>query len=266
MRNRSRALLLALLVSACARQFTTGGKTSYTPKWHVGDWWVIKTWEPATSGLADDSNRSYRRYDVAGVEKIGRQDCYVLRAASPDRGGGSSGPDVVWYVRTDNWLVVRQILFSGPYGSVAPDTVESHLGLVGPLFGGEQCLPRFPLKPEGLDTMFKPRRLEDYSAWSREISSVAEPASVKRLLEEGDTAGGRVVRPTGVVFEVRTEAGGELGLRAQPPGRRIIQSRQLWSHNQPWRVYGELAHYDAANPVWRVVERSWLVAVGHTKK
>ncbi len=264
---RGRGILLSvLLVAACARQFTAGGHTSFTPRWRVGDWWVVKIWEPATSVLADDSNRSYRRYDVAGVEKIGRQDCYVLRAASPDRGGGSSGTDVVWYVRTDNWIVVRQVLFSGPGSDVTPDTQESPQGLVGPLFGGEQCLPRFPLKPERLDTMFKPRRLEDYSAWSREISSVAEPASVKRLLDEGDTAGGRVVRPTGVVFEVRTEAGGELGLRAEPPERRIVHSLQYWSRGQPWRVYGEIADYDAANPVWRVVERSWLVAVGHSKK
>jgi hypothetical protein len=114
--------------------------------------------------------------------------------------------------------------------------------------------------------MFKPRKLDDYSAWLREMTSIADPASVKRLLNEGDTTGGRVVRPSGVVCQVRTEAGGNLGLRAQPPERRIVQSLQLWSDDLPWRVYGELVQYDGRNPIWRVVERNWLVASGHKKK
>jgi hypothetical protein len=114
--------------------------------------------------------------------------------------------------------------------------------------------------------MFKPRKLDDYSAWLREMTSIADPALVKRLLSEGNTAGGRVVRPNRTVYQVRTEAGGNLGLGSQPPERRIVQSLQLWSEGQPWRVYGELTQFDDRNPIWRVVERSWLIAVGHKRK
>ena len=227
---------------------------------------MVKTWEPATSGLAGDSGWNYKRYDVAGVEKVGKQDCFVLQTGRHGRSGGPSRAEVVWYVRKDNWLVVRQVLFSGSHKSVAPDTEDCPLGLVGPIFGVEPGLPRFPLKPESLDTMFKPRKLDDYSAWLREMSSIADPASVKRLLDAGDITGGRVLRPSGVVYQVRTEAGGNLGLGPQPPERRIVQSLQLWSDDLPWRVYGELVQYDGSNPIWRVAERSWLIAVGHKKR
>ncbi|MBM3330467.1 hypothetical protein FJY68_01290 [candidate division WOR-3 bacterium] len=262
----TRVALTALAVAACARQFTAGGKMNFAPRWRVGDWWVVKTWEPARVDPAVDSGCSYKRYCVAGVETVEQQDCYVLRAEAQDRRNGTSRDDFVWYVRTDNWLVVRQVLFSGPRDNVAPETVVSASGLVGALFGGEQCLPRFPLKPEEVDTMFQPRKLEDYAAWQREISGVADAASVQRLLDEGDTVGGRVVRPRGIVYQVRTESGGEIGLRAQPAERRIVQSLQFWSRSRPWRVYGELLQHDADNPVWGVVERSWLVASGHKKK
>jgi len=104
-RSWSRALLLALVVGACARQFTSVGKTGYTPRWRVGDWWMVKTWEPATSGLADDSSWSYRRHDVAGVEKVGNQDCYVLHTGRQGCNGATLSSDVVWYVRKDNWLI-----------------------------------------------------------------------------------------------------------------------------------------------------------------
>jgi hypothetical protein len=263
MRSWSCAVLLVLAVVACA---PSARLSRYTPRWRVGDWWTVKTWAPATSGLADDSGWSYKRYDIAGVEKVGNQDCYVLRAGRQGRGGGPSKSDFVWYVRTDNWLVVRQVLFSRSFSSVTPDTEDYPLGLIGPLFGGEPGLPRFPLKPESLDTVFKPRKLDDYSAWLREMTSIADPASVRRLLDEGDTTGGRVVRPTRRVFQVQTEAGGNLRLGPQPPERRIVQNLQLWSEGQPWRIYGELAQYDARNPTWRVVERNWLTARGHESK
>lgn len=259
----TRVVLAALVVVACAPSVKL---SRYTPRWRVGDWWMVKTWEPATSGLAGDSGWNCKRYDVAGVEKVGKQDCYVLQTERQDRSGGPARAEVVWYVRKDNWLVVRQVLFSGPYNNVTPDTEDFPLGLVGPLFGKEQGLPRFPLKSENPDTTFTPRKLDDYSAWLREMSSIADPASVKRLLAEGDTTGRRVVRPTGAVYQLRTEAGGHLGLGSQPPERRIVRSLQLWSEGQPWRVYGELVHYDGSNPIWRVAERSWLIASGHKKK
>ena len=255
--------LTALVFAACAPSVRL---SRYTPQWRVGDWWMVKTWEPSTSGLAGGREWNYTRYHVTGVEKVEKQDCYVLQTERPDRSGGPSRPDIVWYVRKDNWLVVRQVLFSGPYTNVTPDTVDYPLGLVGPIFGVEPGLPRFPLKPEHPDTVFVPRKLDDYSAWLREISNIADPASVKRLLDEGDTTGGRVVRPTGAVYQVRTEAGGNLGLGPQPPERRIVQSLQLWSHDQPWRVYGELIRSTVRILPRRIVERSWLIAVGHKKK
>jgi hypothetical protein len=107
---------------------------------------------------------------------------------------------------------------------------------------------------------------DDCAADLREISRSADSALVKRLLDEGDTTGGRVVRPTGEVFAVRSEMGGNLGLGPLPgPGEsRITQSFQLWCKDQPWRLFEELVLYRGEKRVRSVVEWSWLISSGHS--
>ena len=44
----TRVILTALAVSAC---LPSVGSAQYAPTWHVGDWWVIKTFEQSDVGF-----------------------------------------------------------------------------------------------------------------------------------------------------------------------------------------------------------------------
>jgi len=246
-----RAVLTALAVAVCLPSI---GSAQYTPTWHVGDWWVIRIWEPSTSGKWV---WHHKRYSIVGVEKVGKRDCFVLETRYQGPKGQLARTKNVFYVRTDDWLVVRRVTTRTFNDTLCPPaTYDCPLGLFGPVQGGEPRLPRFPLRLGVQDTTFKLQRRDDGFAELREISSLADSALVKRLLAEGDTAGERVVRPTSVVYQVRNEVGGDL----ETDNRRIVQSLQLWSDDQPWRLYEELVQYDGPKPVRRVIERSWLVA------
>jgi len=169
----------------------------------------------------------------------------------------------VLYVRMNDWLVVRQEIGHTYNDTVCPHWVRNApLGLFGPFQWGEPRLPRFPLRLGDPDTTFKLMKRDDGLAELREISRSADSATVKRLLDDGDSVGRHVVRPTGVVYQVRNELGGDLGT----DNSRIVQSLQFWSNDQPWRVYEELVQYDGSKPTRRVVERSWLIASGHKER
>jgi hypothetical protein len=260
-RSRSSAVLLALAVVALAPAL---GVAQYAPQWRVGDWWVVKTSEPSNSGFGGGWEWNYTRYDVVGIEKVGKRDCYVLETRDQGPRGTLSKTKNVLYVRTDNWLVVRQVVTTTFHDTLLPPVITDYpLGLFGPFRAGEPRLPRFPLQPgNNTDTVFRFQRRDDFSAWLREISEVADSALVKRLLDEGDTTGGRVVHPTGAVYEVRSELGGNLGPGPLPGEREILQSIQLWSDDLPWRLYEAVVDYRGPKHVGRVQERSWLVAVG----
>lgn len=261
-RSRSSAVLFALAVAALAPTLLVA---QYAPKWQVGDWWVVKTWQQSMSGLGRGWEWKYSRYDVVGIEKVGGQDCYVLQVREQGRKGTLSKARNVLYVRTDSWLVVRQALTTGRYSDSLPTPVtrDYPLGLFGPFLAGEPRLPRFPLLPVNPDTLFRLQKRDDFSADLREISRVADPELARRLLAEGDTAGGRAIRPTGKVYEVRSELAGNLVLDSLPGQREIVQSLQLWCDNQPWRLFEELVDYSGVKHTRRVEERSWLITVGH---
>jgi hypothetical protein len=205
---------------------------------------------------------------VAAIEKVGQDDCYVIeiRGSSRPSIGRDGAASIVLHVRTDNWLVVRT-QHARQYGgkSVLPDIREYPRGLFGP-FMAEPRLPRFPLLPMNQDTIFKRERRDDCYADLREISRPADPALVERLLAEGDTGDVRVVRPFGVVYQLRNELGGDLIPGLQPGEREIMQSLQLWSDDLPWRLYEAVVDYRGPKHVGRVQERSWLVAVGRREK
>jgi hypothetical protein len=265
-RDKSSAVLLALVVIALLPALVVA---QYAPKWHAGDWWIVKTWWEHQSSLRGIVwEWRYMRYDVAGIEKVGQNDCYVVELRGdrqPNiRRDGTAG--AFFYVRTNNWRAIRTreaVYSSGK--RVQWDVRNYPLGLFGP-FVAEPRLPRFPLQLTGRDTVFGRERRDEFYADLREISRPADSALVERLLAEGDTAGGQVVRPKGAVYEVRSELGGDL-IPGSPTGDRdIVQSLQLWCDDLPWRLFEELVGYSGPNGTRSVTERSWLVAVGQSEK
>jgi len=254
-RSRSSTVLLALAVVALAPSL---GVAQYAPKWRVGDWWVTKTWGKSGNAMPPFRVWRYHRYDVVGIKRVGKRDCFVLetRLTGPKGEPATRTKDVL-YVHVDDWLVVRQEIGHTYNDTVCPPWIRNApLGLFGPFGTGEPHLPRFPLRLGDPDTTFKLKKRDDGFADLREISRIADSSSVKRLLNDGDSAGARVVRPTGVVYQVRNEGGGDL----ETDNRRVVQSLQLWSDDQPWRVYEELVQYDGPKLVRRVIERTWLIA------
>jgi hypothetical protein len=257
-----RVVLTALAVAvsvpaACLAQ--------YTPQWHVGDWWVTKTWERSMSGRRV---WHYMRYDIVGVEKVDDRDCFVLETRHQSRPDGAlARTKQALYVRRDDWLVVRKVS-TRMYNDklLPPDTLNCPLGLFGPFHGGEPRLPRFPLQPGRSDTAFRLQKRNDCSAYLREISSIADSALVMRLFDAGDSTGPRVMRPTGVVFQARSELGGNLEPGPLPGQKRIVQSLQFWSEDQPWRMYEELVQYDGPKLTRYVEQQAWLIASGHTRR
>jgi hypothetical protein len=258
-KGRSSAVLLALAVTVLVPSL---GLAQYAPKWHVGDWWVTKRLGESPSGWPG-WEWTYTRYDVVRVAKVGRRDCFVLQTATSGPNGELGRDTRLYYVRVDDWLVVRMDIARFDDGKPCPPGIRvAPLGLYGPGFSGEPALPRFPLRLDDPDTTFKLKQRDDCSAELRELSSRADTELVKRLIAGGDSAGGRVVRPTGPVYQVRNEGGGDLGT----DNSLIVQSLQFWSDDLPWRAYEELVHYTGPKPVRRVVARTWLTAVGHGKK
>ena len=265
MRGKSSAVLLALAVAALVPSL---GLAQYAPKWHVGDWWVTKTLRELLTGAGKEWLTDYMRYEILGVEKVGNRDCFVLEARPQSRPDGApSKIREVYYVRRDDWLVVRRKWTLTFNDTLLPERTEDcPLGLFGPAPALEPRLPRFPLRLGDPDTTFKHKRRHRGSVELREISTLADPAAVKRLLDEGDTGNVRVVRPTGAVCQVRMEAGGNLAPGPCADDPRITQSLQLWCEGQPWRLYEQYAQYIGMRRAWFVNERSWLIAVGHSGK
>ena len=264
-RSRSSAVLLALAIAALAPSF---GVAQYTPKWHVGDWWLTKTLAVPPEGGGPVWR--YKRYDVVRIGKVGKRDCYVLQTVSSGPKAKKGLDTVLYYVRVDDWLVVREdvarFYSDKPRGMAI---MPAPLGLFGP-HPGELALPRFPLRLDDPDTTFKLTMRERGPAELREISSTADPATVKRLLDVGDSATVKglfgwvdstripALRPAGIVYQVRNELGGDLGT----DNELIIQSLQFWCDDLPWRVYEEHVQYTGPNLVRRVERRTWLIACG----
>jgi hypothetical protein len=258
----TRVILTALGVATC---LPSVGSSQYAPKWRVGDWWVVKTW--VLSSEYGISKWNYARYHVAGAKRVGNRACYVLETYPLRPDSVSPKSKDMFYVRTDDWLVVRRTATNMQDGRLhPPQTTNYPLGQTGPFRGGLH-LPRFPLQLGNPDTTFRLARFEGFSAWLRELNDVADSSVVNRLLSECESDGGRSLRPAGKVYRVSNEADRRLepdeeyGNQAQ-----MIQSLQLWSEDLPWRVYEELVQYDGPSRFRTVLARSWLIAVGHKGK
>jgi hypothetical protein len=268
-KSRSRALLLALVVIAFAPPF---GVAQYTPKWRVGDRWVTRTFEDSPTGWG--RTWRYTRYDVLRMAKVGGHSCFLLITRTADRYGDGGNDTVFSFVRADSWLVVREEVTLGRRPHAVRNAPHGRFGLDEM---GSLRIPEFPLRLGDADTSFKLLKSDDDGfAELREITSLADPATVKQLLDDGDTvsvtgcfaelkdysARVRALWPTGAVYQVRKEIGGDLGT----DNSRIGQSLQFWSNDQPWRVYEERVLLDGLKPVRRVYSRTWLIASGHVQK
>jgi hypothetical protein len=253
--------MLALAVLALAPSL---GTAQYAPKWHVGDWWQTKTW--SKSAASGKWVWSLTRYDMLDIRKVGGRDCFVVESRQQAPDGRVADAYVASYVRSGDWLVVRQVIAYMGHDSLCSYTLERPRGLFGPCQAGEPRLPRFPLRLASQDTAFHLVIRDDCVAHLREISQVADPALVERLLADGDNDNGTAVRPTGVVYQVRNEVGGNLQSGLPPRERQIDQSLQLWCTDRPWRLYEELVNYNGPNLTPDVLEKTWLVASGHAQK
>ncbi len=265
MRGKSSAVLLALAVAALVPSL---GLAQYAPKWHVGDWWVTKKLSQTLTDFGKEWLTEYSRYEILGVEKVGDRDCFVLEVRPQSRPDGApSKIREVYYVRRDDWLVVRRKLTLTFGDSLLPERTEDcPMGLFGPGYSLEPRLPRFPLRLDDPDTTFKLKRRHHGALKMREISTLADRGAVKRFLDEGDGANVRVVRPTGPVYEVRVEDGGNLAPGPLAEHQQIVQSLQLWCEDLPWRLYEGNVTYVGPRRAKCVNERSWLIAVGHSGK
>jgi len=291
----TRAILTALAIAACAHPdapvrraanapVAPEARPLYSPKWQVGDWWVVKTLRLSETGWSRwEWERT--RCDVARLDNVGGHDCLVLEVRYQGPGGTAHDPPVLFYVMADSWLVIRHEYTCAALGTVRRIVEDSPSGLAGPE-PSEPRLPHFPLRLSNVDTTFSLKDLDRGSAYLREVSSIADSVLVRCLLDDGDTAelfkstmgdgAGRVMRPTSIVYQVRNESGGNLGSdelggegwNRYPSGeRRVEQSLQFWSEDLPWRAYEQLVQYNGPKPGKPyVVERSWLVAVGHKGK
>jgi hypothetical protein len=253
-----RVVLTALAVAvsvpaACLAQ--------YTPQWHVGDWWVVKVRYPSMTGHG--WQWQHERYDVLKIEKVDGKDCFVLRrgdAASPD-----SGDRKLFYVRDDNYSVVRRVAYYRQAGRlVGPVSSDFPTGTLGPR--SSMLLPAFPLNvTTGSDTAFRLRISGTEVVNSRQSVGIADSILVNHCLAALDSSGSHAVDTRGrAVFSILTEEGAP----QEPSGLDVpcTYGLQLWSEGYPWRLYEEHGSYARGSGVRLPAESSWLVACGSAER
>lgn len=252
MRSRSSAVLLALAVVALAPSL---GMAQYTPKWHVGDWWIVKEWVPDLHG-GSGWHWQHWRYDVLRTEEVDRKDCFVLQWG--DTLSPGSGPRMLYYVRTDSLRIIRRAIYYRRAGKlVGPKTLNYPQGMYGPN-PGEPQLPLFPL-----DIMAT--RDSTFVRHFRQFTSLADSVSSRRYREDPDESGGRPISPgSGRLFTVLSQSSEPAG----PGGPEVarLYSLQLWSEDLPWRLYsewGQYLHRPGRETRTYVETREWLIRSGH---
>jgi hypothetical protein len=255
----TRIILTALAVAVC---MPSVGSSQYTPQWRVGDWWVVKVWK---SDLHDGMRWRPQRYDVSGIEKVDGADCFVLQEKIGDTTPATDGERILYYVRTDNYRVIRKDEYFRQAGKlVGPRTSNCPEGMFGPT----PLQPRLPLFP--LDSV-APRdsTFHDYQtvlSWAalRQFWGAADSALLNRYLSEPNPSGGRPVQPRGgKTFSVLSEEGAP----REPGGPDVphTYTLQLWSTDYPWRLYEEWGQYAPPGSGARQPgERSWLIACGRS--
>jgi hypothetical protein len=260
-RSRSRAGLLALAVAVLLPSL---GIAQYAPKWHVGDWWIVKEW---ITDLHGGWQWQHWRYDVLRTEKTDGRECFVLqRGDTLDPG---TGPRTLYYVRSDSCRIIKEVDYYWQNGKLyGPGTFNCPQGMYGP-FSGEPQLPLFPLVPELVrDSAFVRRRVARFWGHLRQFTYLADSAALDRYRAEPSQSGGRPVGlGNGRVLASLSES-------AEPtadggPDVVDLYTLQLWNENLPWRLYSEWGQYrhkpgKVLPPYVNV--REWLVRIGHSGK
>lgn len=252
----TRLILTALAIAVCVPSI---GLSQYTPQWKVGDWWVVKEWNP---GMA--SGWQHKRYDVLRTEKLGEDACYVLQYG--DTASPGSGTRTLYYVRCDNWLTVRSDDYLENQGQViGPIAMDFPDGMFGP-FPAEPLMPPFPLDPATSRSAAKVIHggggpLDPL----RRYSLLADSAALSSYRADPDSAAGRPVQPrTGSIYVAMSE----LVTPSDSEGLEVPfrYNLQLWSGDCPWRLYEELGDCDPVTGARQPEEQSWLIAWGNSKK
>lgn len=238
-------------------------QAQFTPQWHVGDWWIVKQWCTDLRGGMD-----WRpwRYDVLGIEKVGGKDCFVLQAklgdTTPARDVGQDLFYVLFYVRKDNWRIVREAEYYRQAGKLrGPGTRNYPTGMFGPR-PDQSCLPLFPLDTASVqDSTFRLYgRIHGSVGYLRHFSGLADSGLLNRYRSDPDTSGGRPVQPGGgTMFAALSEGG-------TPRDGSIVPSSydlQLWSSDYPWHLYSEGGQY-LREGVRSQEKRSWLIRCGRS--
>jgi hypothetical protein len=254
-RGKSRAVLLALAVVALAPSFAAA---QYAPKWHVGDWWIVKVWE---SDMIGGKRWLCDRYDVLRVEESGGADCFVIQHRIGDTAASRDGVRDVYYVRTTDYRIVRKVEYLHQAGKpLGPRVFNCPEGMYGPT-PFHPRLPLFPLDSVSTqDSGFHDCHTAMSWASLRQFSGPADSALLSRHLVEPNPSGGCPVQLRGgTVFSVLSE----MGVRRDSITMPSVYSLQLWSRDYPWRLYEEQGQY-VPDGTRTPRSQSWLVACGHS--
>jgi hypothetical protein len=257
-RGGANAVLLVLAIAALAPSL---GVAQYTPRWEVGTWWVVKEWQRDPRG---GMSWQHRRYDVIGIDEVSGRDCFVLQEEFGDTTPARGGIRSLYYVRTDNWRIVRRDMYFQRAGKlVGPSTVNYPQGMFGPR-AFEPRLPLFPLDTVPVrDSAFRDYEFPYSCAYLRQLSGTADSDLLDRYLSEPDPSGGRPVQPGGgTMFSMLSEMGAPRDSVIVPS----LYSLQLWSSDYPWRLYEEEGEYSPEGGARRLHSRSWLVAWGRARR
>jgi hypothetical protein len=207
---------------------------AFTPHWQVGDWWLTRS-NPISGKVGWRIMFEYRRYDVIRIDSVDSHPCYVLQMEYRQHPSDSGNLREEYYVRTDKWIVVRQLGFQRtnrgfermlhwdfPRGQL--ETNECGL-----------CLPHFPLEERPASRSLKlPPQGDGTTHYVHERSATADSAVVTVCLDAGDTPAEPVLRPAGgVVYSYRIESDPSAAIR------RRAYSSQLWCKSQPWGSSGD---------------------------
>jgi hypothetical protein len=233
---------------------------SFAPQWQVGDWWVTKS-NHISGKVGWRLMYDYRRYDVIRIDSVGGHPCYVLQVEYRDYTTTPGNLRDAYYVRMDNWAVVRQIAYSrGNRGFEEMSHWDSPRGQVEYIEAGPS-LPHFPLsgKPTSRRIPLPRRDGGTVPRYFRDSSATADSTVVTQWLDEDrDAPFVRVSRPSGVAYYLY-----HIESDANRATQRRSYSNQIWCKNQPWRLY-ELRQLDYSP--FTITQKSWLIASGHAGK
>jgi hypothetical protein len=252
--------LTALMVAACAPAV---GSSQYAPQWHVGDWWMVSEQMPRITGRG--WHLQTNRYDVLGIEKVNGRDCFVLQRKFGDTTSAREGVRFLYYIRTDNWRVIRMGTYLRQAGEIHGPGVSNYPDGMRGFHPFGAWFPLFPLDTATVqDSAFHLDTLTYGAADLRQFSGIADTALLNRYLSGADSSGARPVQPRGgAMFSVLSEVGVPRDSIIVP----VDYNLQLWSRNYPWRLYEEWGQYEPeGSSIRQARSRSWLVRCGHTGK